>query len=96
MVANLRSGNIAFLDLQKFQSNNQAMYPTLEEAQAHLESAQDVEVLGAFAISEAWISKFSKDCMQGLLRDDGTDAGVSVSESLQTLLRTDTCAIDFH
>ncbi|XPS71085.1 hypothetical protein M3J09_003270 [Ascochyta lentis] len=88
VIDNLRSGKMAFLDLHSFQRENQALYPSIEETKRQLESAQGVDIQGTFAMSEAWISNFSKDCLQGMVRDNGVEIGhplrASFPESLHT------------
>jgi hypothetical protein len=76
VIDDLCSGQVAYLDLNSFQRNHQAIHRSVEEAQTHLKSTQGVDILGTFAISEAWISKFSKECLKALGRDEGVDIGV--------------------
>ena len=83
----LRSGKTAYLDLHSFQRDNQAIYPSVEDVKTSIRSAQGVDVVDAFAISEAWVSKFSTECLSSLARDDGVEIGVGIliSKILSTL-----------
>jgi hypothetical protein len=73
----LRSGRTAYLDIHSFQHEHQAIHSSVQEAQTRLESTQDVETVGTFAISATWISNFSKDRLQDLSRDNCVDIEVS-------------------
>ncbi|KZM20508.1 uncharacterized protein EKO05_0004535 [Ascochyta rabiei] len=88
VIDNLRLGQIAYLDLHSFQRESQALYSSLEEAQRQLESTQDVDVQGTFALSQAWISKFSEDCLQGLARDNGVEIGHLLRARFPNVLHT--------
>lgn len=88
----LRSGKKAYLDLHSFQQDNQAIYPSIEDVQASIRSAQGVDVVDAFAISEAWVSKFSTECLTSLARDDGVEIGVGIL-TFEDSIYTDTCAL---
>lgn len=80
VINNLQSGKTAYIDLHTFQHDNQAIYPSVEEAHAVFDNTQGVELVDHFAISEAWISNFSKECLSSMARDGDVDFGVSVSE----------------
>ncbi|KAJ4337540.1 hypothetical protein N0V95_008302 [Ascochyta clinopodiicola] len=88
VIDNLRSGQTAYLDLHSFQRENQALYPSVREAQRQLESTQDIDVQGIFAVSQAWISKFSEDCLQGLARDNGVEIGHPLKDTFPKVLHT--------
>lgn len=89
VISNLQSGKIAYLDLQTFQNDNETIYPSVEEVRRQLDSIQGAEVVASFAISEAWVSNFSKDCLQGICRDDGIEIGVSAYNNFSTFSDTD-------
>ncbi|KAF2626004.1 hypothetical protein BU25DRAFT_396179 [Macroventuria anomochaeta] len=80
VINNLQSGKTAYIDLQIFQRDNEAIYSSIEEAQAALESTKGIEIVETFAISEAWISKSSMECSSGMARDGGVEIRVSASE----------------
>ena len=88
----LRSGKKAYLDLHSFQRENQAIYPSVEEVQISIRSAQGVDVVGAFAISEAWVSKFSTECVSSLARNNDVEIGVGIL-NLESSIHADSCAI---
>lgn len=75
----LQSGKTAYIDLHVFQRDNEAIYPKLQQAQTAVGSLQGVELVGAFAISEAWISKFSTESSAAMARDGIVKLGVSIS-----------------
>jgi|SRR5690242_8426691 len=81
VVENLKTGKTAYIDLQAFQRDNQATYSSVDEARAFLEGTEGVELVNSFAVSDAWISKFSRDCVSSIARDGDVDFSVSVLSS---------------
>nr|GFD57019.1 hypothetical protein [Tanacetum cinerariifolium] len=57
---------------------------TVEETKKHLGSIQDVELVESYAISDAWISNFSKDCVSSMAREGEVDFGVRGPELHET------------
>ena len=76
VIDSLQSGKIAYINLHDFQEDNPIMYETVEETKKHLESTSGVELVETFAISDAWISNFSKECVSSIARDGDVDFGV--------------------
>lgn len=76
IIDSLQSGKIAYIDLHDFQEDNPTIYGTVEETKRHLESSPGIELVETFAISDAWISNFSKECVSSIARDGDVDFGV--------------------
>lgn len=76
VIDSLQSGKIAYIDLHDFQEDNPTIYETVEETKKHLESTPGIELVETFAISDAWISNFSKECVSSIARDGDVDFGV--------------------
>ncbi|KAJ4413260.1 hypothetical protein N0V91_000234 [Didymella pomorum] len=78
VIDSLQSGKIAYIDLHDFQEDNPTIYETVEETKKHLESTPGIELVETFAISDAWISNFSKECVSSIARDGDVDFGQPV------------------
>ncbi|KAJ4988946.1 hypothetical protein SVAN01_05570 [Stagonosporopsis vannaccii] len=81
VIENLKSGKTAYIDLNAFQRDNQATYSSIDEARAFLEGTEGVELVDTFALSDAWMSKFSRDCVSSMARDGDVDFGQPVIAS---------------
>lgn len=86
IIDSLISGKTAYIDLYEFQRDNPAMYRSVDDARSFLESTESIEVVNTFALSEAWMSNFSKECVASMARDGDVDFGVSASESQTSVL----------
>ncbi|KAF3040366.1 hypothetical protein E8E12_009517 [Didymella heteroderae] len=78
VIDSLQSGKIAYVDLHEFQRDNPTIYATVKETKTHLENTLGIELVDAFAISDAWISNFSKECVSSMARDGDVDFGQPV------------------
>jgi hypothetical protein len=76
VIDGLQSGKLAYIDLHDFQRDNPTIYATVEETKDRLGSTQGIEIVESFAISDAWISNFSKECVSSMARDGDVDFGV--------------------
>lgn len=76
MIDSLQSGKIAYVDLHNFQRDNPTIYATAEETKSRLGNIQGIELVESFAISDAWISNFSKECVSSMAHDGDVDFGV--------------------
>lgn len=90
VIESLQSGRIAYIDLHVFQRDNPTIYASVGETKKHLEGTQGVELVEAFAISDAWISNFSKDCVSSIARNGDVDFGVCKT-SLSAVNLSDRC-----
>lgn len=79
VISNLQSGKFAYIDTNVFQIDHLAILPSVEEARTELEGTQGIKLEGTYAISEAWISNFSKDCLASMTQDGDVDFGVCES-----------------
>lgn len=84
VIDSLQSGKIAYIDLHVFQRDNPTIYATVEETKKQLGSTHGVELVETFAISDAWILNFSKDCVSSMARDGDVDFGVGEPELYET------------
>lgn len=89
VIDSLQSGKLAYIDLQEFQRDNPTIYATLDETKNHLEETPSIELVEDFAISDAWILNFSRECVSSMSRDGDVDFGVCESGFLLQSVLTD-------
>lgn len=78
----LQSGKIAYIDINAFQRDHLAVLPSPQEARTSLEGTEGIKLEGSYAISEAWISNFSKSCLESMAEDGDVDFGVCVHDDV--------------
>lgn len=79
IINHLHSGEIAYIDVESFQRDHFVILPTVDEARTDVGSREGIELVGSYAISEAWISNFSKECLKSMAQDGDVDFGVCVA-----------------
>jgi hypothetical protein len=76
--ADLQSGTLPYLQLDKFQEGYSAIFPNANHAREHFVDLSGAEIVGAFVISEKWVSLFAAKSIQELEQVGFVDLSVSV------------------
>jgi hypothetical protein len=76
--ANLQSGTLPYLQLDKFQEGYSAIFPNVNNAREHFAGLSGVEIVGAFVISEKWVSLFVAKSIEELEQVGFVDLSVSI------------------
>lgn len=53
VIEDLRSGRLAYVDLQAFWKDSPELYPTYEDAQQYVQNVIDVEIIDKYAVPTA-------------------------------------------
>jgi hypothetical protein len=81
--ADLQSGTLPYLQLDKFQEGYSAIFPNANNAREHFASLSGVEIVGAFVISEKWVSLFVAKSIQELKQVGFVNLSVSICYYLE-------------
>jgi hypothetical protein len=81
--ADLQSGTLPYLQLDKFQEEYSAIFPSANNVREHFTGLSGVEIVGAFVISEKWVSLFVARSIGELEQVGSVDLSVSVYYHLE-------------
>ncbi|KAF2856465.1 hypothetical protein T440DRAFT_382628 [Plenodomus tracheiphilus IPT5] len=73
VVADLRSGKLAYVDLQAFQTDFAELHSNIRDAAEYVRTAAEVDIVETFAISKANRSSVIKDCTKSLAEEGHID-----------------------
>jgi hypothetical protein len=75
-VQSLRSGALAYLDVQEFASDFSELFPCYQDALSYFHQLSDIALIDSFAVSIIWISSLEHDCAR-ILEQEGCTLDVT-------------------